>query len=193
MIAGQMRLPLATVFVDKSSGKRVPGFVQRAFEQDLLLWMRWRYRPNDLDRTWDWWGIYLDTLVSDGRHECYAALAGAELHGLMQISLNERELGTDRGIVVDYLSTNPINRTEVRGLKYVGLVLIATAVIRSFEHGLGGRIWLESLPAAARFYENLGMEKQPFRSVDGHLVYTLQSEPAEQLLEEIKKKGIIES
>jgi hypothetical protein len=52
---------------------------------------------------------------------------------------------------------------------------------------------LESLAAAAGFYENLGMERQHFRSVDGHLVYTLQSERAEQLLEEIKKEGIIES
>jgi hypothetical protein len=192
IVARHMRLPLTANFIDKGSGSKVPGVVQRAVEQDLLLWLRWRYRTRDPDRTWDRWGIYLDTLVSNGRHECYAALAAEELQGLMQIELEERGTRSDDAVIVDYLSTNPINRTAVRGLKYVGLALIATAIIRSVERESAGRIWLESLSAAARFYENLGMEKQPFRSSDGHLVYTLESEAAEQLLEEIKKKGIIE-
>ena len=120
MIVRQMRLPLAVSLIDKGSGERVPGVVRMAIEQDLLLWMRWRYRPSDQDRTWDWWGIYLESMASDGRHECYAALAAEGLHGLMLLNLEKRKLGTGSGMVVDYLSTNPANRREAQGLKYIG-------------------------------------------------------------------------
>ena len=60
------------------------------------------------------------------------------------------------------------------------------------EHGAGGRIWLESLPGAASFYEGLGMAKQPRRSEEGNVVYTLEPAKAEQLLDEIKMQGIVE-
>ena len=95
-------------------------------------------------------------------------------------------------IIVDYLATNPANRIAGRGIKCVGVGLIAVALVRSIECGAGGRIRLESLPGAAGFYEGLGLAKQPRRSVEGNRVYTLEATTAEQLLAEIKAKGIVE-
>jgi len=69
---------------------------------------------------------------------------------------------------------------------------MAAAVARSLGSGARGGIWLESLPGAAGFYENLGMVRQPRRSAEGNLIYVLEPETAEQLLEEIKAQGIIE-
>jgi len=97
-----------------------------------------------------------------------------------------------KGVIVDYLATNPANRTAGQGLKYVGIGLIAVALARSIECGAGGRIWLESLPGAASFYEGLGMIQQSRRSAEGNLVYTLEVATAEQLLDEIKRQGILE-
>ena len=70
--------------------------------------------------------------------------------------------------------------------------MIAVALGRSIEFGARSRIWLESLPGAARFYESLGMTRQPRRSVEGNQVYTLEAATAEQLLVEINAKGIVE-
>jgi hypothetical protein len=79
-----------------------------------------------------------------------------------------------------------------QGRKRVGIGLIAVALARSLEHGASGRIWLESLPGAASFYERLGMSKQPRRSAEGNAVYTLAPPKAEQLLDEIKRQRIVE-
>ncbi len=66
------------------------------------------------------------------------------------------------------------------------------ALSRSIECGAGGRVWLESLPGAASFYEGLGLVKQFRRSAEGNLAYTLEAATAEQLLDEIKRQGIVE-
>ena len=185
-----MKLPLATRFIDRGSGKRVPGLIRVAVEQDLLLWAGWRYRPSDEDSAWDWWGIYLECRTSHGRYECYAALAENDLQGLMVLDLKPRKIKAGKAITVDYLSTNPANRKLTQGLKYVGVALVAAAISRSLESGAAG-IWLESLPEAAGFYENLGMTGQPRKPTEGNLIYILEPEPAEQLLEEIKGTGIV--
>lgn len=70
--------------------------------------------------------------------------------------------------------------------------MITDALGRSIECGAGGRIWLESLPGAASFYESLGMARQPRRSAEGNQVYTLKAATAEQLLVEINAKDIVE-
>jgi hypothetical protein len=168
------------------------GLIHIAVEEHLLLWTNWRYRPRDEDRSWDWWSIFQECRLSGGRLECYAALVGGNLQGLMVLNLRGKRNRTGKAIIVDYLAGNPANRTAGQGLKYVGIGLIALAVARSIECGAGVRIWLESLPGAARFYESLGMAKQPRRSADGNLVYTLETAIAEQLLAEIKAQGIVE-
>jgi hypothetical protein len=191
MLAGKMHFPLAAGFIDKVAGARVSGFIHVADEEHLLLWTSWRYRPRDEDRTWDWWSIFQECKLSGGRLECFAAVAAGNLHGLMALDLGGKRTRTGAAIIVDYLATNPANRTAGQGLKCVGVGMIAVALSRSVECGCGGRICLESLPGAARFYESLGMTKQPRRSVAGNLVYTLEAAAAEQLLVEIKTQGIL--
>lgn len=187
-----MQFPVAARFVERVSGDRVPGIIQPAIEEHLLLWGSWRYRPRDEDRGWDWWSIFQECRLSGGRFECYAALAEGSLQGLMSLNLRGKRNRTSQGIIIDHLATNPANRTAGLGLKYVGIGLIGLAVARSIECGAGGRIWLESLPGAAGFYESLGMSKQPRQSQAGNLVYTVEAAKAEELLEEIKRQGIVE-
>jgi GNAT superfamily N-acetyltransferase len=186
-----MKLPLAASFVDRGSGERVSGVIRVPSDQDLLLWTGWRYRPTDEDRGWDWWGIYLDCRVSPGRYECYAALALDDLQGLAVLDMETKRTIAGNAITVDYLSTNPANRNLDRGLKHVGLALMAAAIARSRDHGTRGSLRLESLPGAAGFYENLGMVRQHRRSAEGNLVYLLEPGTAEQLLDEIKAQGIL--
>jgi hypothetical protein len=129
--------------------------------------------------------------MSGGRYECYAALAANDLQGLMVLDLNMRRTGTGKGVIVDYLATNPSNRKPTRGFKHVGIALMAAAITRSVDHGAGGRIWLESLPRAAGFYESLGMAKHTRRSAEGNLIYILDPAVAEQLLDVIRGQGIV--
>ena len=187
-----MQLPLAASFVDKASGARVPGLIHIAFDQHLLWWTGWRYDAKDEDRSWDWWGIYRECGSSAGRYECYAAEAADALQGLMVLDLRGMRTSARKAIIVDYLATNPANRAANRGLKYVGIALIAVAIRRGMEKGTGGRIWLESLPGAASFYESLGMDRQSGRSAEGNLIYVLEPRVAEQLLEKIKENRIVE-
>ena len=55
----EMTLPLKARFVDRTSGKGVPGLIRIATEQDMLLWTNWRYGSSDDDKSWDWWSLYL--------------------------------------------------------------------------------------------------------------------------------------
>jgi hypothetical protein len=192
MLTRKMQFPLAAGFVDRESGERVRGLIHIAVEQHLLLWASWRYRPRDEDRVWDWWSIFQECRLSGGRFKCYAALVSGNLQGLMALDLSGKRNRTGKCIIVDHLAANPANRTAGQGLKCVGICLIAVALTRSVECGAGGRIWLESLPGAASFYESLGMARQPRRSAEGNLVYTLEALAAEQVLDEIKRQGIVE-
>jgi hypothetical protein len=55
----KMTFPLKTRFVDRASGKGVPGLIRIATEQDMPLWTNWRYGSTDDDKSWDWWSLYL--------------------------------------------------------------------------------------------------------------------------------------
>jgi hypothetical protein len=169
----------------------VPGLIRFATDQDLLLWTSWQYGPTDEDRAWDWWAIYLDCGTSRGRYECYAAWAQNELQGLAVLDLKKKRTRTGSAITLDYLSTNPANRTTARGLKHIGVALFAVAIFRSREAGARGAVWLESLPGAAGFYGALGMIRQPRKSAEGNFIYTLDATTAEHLLEEIKRSSIV--
>jgi len=187
-----MHLPLAVSFVDRGSGARVRGLIHTAVERHLLWWAGWRYGGNDADRGWDWWEIFRECRSSAGSYECYAAVAASDLQGLMVLDLSGRRTHAGTAIVIDYLATNPDNRTKTHGLKYVGIALVLVAIRRSIESGAGGRLWLESLPGAADFYQSLGMKRQHRRSAEGHLVYILEPAVAEQLLEKAKENRILQ-
>ena len=174
-------------FVERRTGRVVRGFIRKATELDLLGWATWRYQIDDADRDWDWWAIYAKSKRAQSTIECYATIAGGELHGLTAVDIRRGK----RGILVDYLATNPTHRGATNRLKYVGTALIAVAILRSCERGSEGRIWLESLPAAETFYDGLGMRRQQGKSKDGNVVYAFDAETAQQFLEELKQKRIL--
>src|SRR2546423_15120588 len=155
-------------FTDRFSGERVRGLIVPATEENILAWMSWRYSEEDEDKHWDWWSIYLEARLSQGRYECLAALSATGVQGLMLLDLWPPELKLRRAVIVDYLSTNPVNRSSRSALKHVGVALLAFAILRSVELDRGGRIRLESLPGAKGFYQSLGMEKQRRLSAEGN-------------------------
>lgn len=162
-----------------------------ATDLDLLAWTRWRYRRDDADKDWDWEQIYTACQASAGRLECYSARVEHELQGLMVLDLRGKRFNRKRWLVLDYLATSPTNRRLDSGLKHIGTALVAMAAQRSLECGFAGRLWLESLAGAQSFYANLGMDRSERRSRDGYSTFTLESEMATELLEQIKTQGII--
>jgi len=182
---------VGTTFVDRATRRPVPGVIRRADERDLLGWTRWRYRPADEDRGWDWWDIFQDCRRSGGRYECYAAVVGPDVQALMTLDAAGHPPGGRRSLVIDYLATSPLNRHLDRGLKHVGIALVGVAVRRSLERKLEGRVWLESLPGAAAFYESLGFRRQPAVSAAGHVVYVLTAARAKALLKIISNREIL--
>jgi hypothetical protein len=186
-----MELPLRAKFIDRSTNRGVHGSIQLASQNDLLAWTRWRYRPDDEDSHWDWWSIFQECNAKPRRYECYSAIALTELQGLIVLDLKRRR-SVHGPVTVDYLATNPLNRERENGLKYVGLALLGVAVLRSQQIGAGGSLWLEALPGAAGFYENLGMEKGSRTSRDGNVIYSLIPSRAEHLLDVLCQRGILE-
>jgi len=182
-----MQLPLVARFVERTSGRIVRGTIDRAIDEAIAAWIQWRYGREDEDRSWDWRSIYLESIKTPGRHECYAAWANDGLQGLMAM-----EILQEFGITVDYLATNPAYRMSSLGFKYVGTTLMGIAVLRSNELGFDGRIRLEALRGAETFYQGLGMTKQPDRSPEGNPVYVLDIDGAKELLEQIRERRILD-
>lgn len=186
-----MRLPISATLVERASGKKVSAEVHLATERDLFGWTNWEFARHAADRDWDWWSIFQGAEKSAGKLECYALVAGLVLQGLMLLNRAEGGTGKNKTLVVDYLATNPANRHSSAGIKWVGLALIAVAITRSLDCGMGGRIWLESLPDAEAFYGSLGFVARTRKSPDGLTVFTLSAAAAAELLEELQRKEII--
>ncbi len=175
-----MKFPVAARFVERANSARVNGEIHRATWLDIAAQSQWDYEENALDREWDWAGIFAITQRSRSSIECYAAVVGEELHGLMAIEAKGRKIGRSEALVLEYLATNPRNRTG--GLKYVGVTLLAVAVARSKELGMAGRIWLESLADAKTlmFYRGIGMTEQTAKSDENYDVFTFDVDSAEE-------------
>ncbi|MBI4023635.1 MAG: hypothetical protein HY360_01555 [Verrucomicrobia bacterium] len=175
----------------KASGKRADGIVRQMLLVDLIQWMEWPYTEKDEDRLWDWLEIFSETNRLGGKYECYSLLVHDELHGLMALDLSNAEAQVSQALLLDYLATNPVDRSLADGFKYVGLSLVAAAVLRSKASGFAGRLYLESLPGAVRFYERLGFERQERKSSAEYPIYLLSSTRAEKLLGSLKEEGIL--
>ena len=186
-----MQLPIIARFVDRLDGRIVHARIERVTNEAIVAWMRWHYRLEDGDRTWDWSSIYAESRESAGSVECYAAWTDGELQGLMALNLQDLGVPKREVITVDYLATNPANRLAGGGLKHVGTALMAVAILRSIELGFGGRIRLEALSGAETFYLGLGMAVHSERSFEGNAVYVLGAESAKELLEQIREKQIL--
>lgn len=187
-----MRFPCTARFVNRQTRLSVIGSIQPTDDRGILAWTRWHYRVQDEDRNWDWWKILLECKASGKGRECYSATAQSEIQGLMSLDLKGQPVGRARGVVVEYLATNPNNRSPHHGLKHVGAALLAVAVGRSLACGMSGRLWLESLAGAMDFYAQLGMSRARRPSADHLAIYTFASDGAQEFLEKIVRRGIIE-
>jgi GNAT superfamily N-acetyltransferase len=186
-----MKGSISVEFVNRATSARVRGEIRQTYEEDLLSWASWRYSDSDEDKNWDWAALYSECKNSRGRYECYSAIAQDELHGLVILDLKTKQNRSGVSITVDYLATNPTNRHQNSGLKNVGIALIVVAILRAYESGCRGRLWLEALPGACGFYENLGFRRQRHISPEGNATYVLDSGGAKSLLDEIKTRGIV--
>lgn len=170
-----MKLPLPATFEAKGSGHKTKGWVHRTTFAHIQAQLRWRFRRDALDRDWDWLKIWLPTVSSPEEFECYSVVIDHDPHALTSLDLRGRKVRDHRYLVVDYLATNPFDRIDGQGFKYLGVCLMAVAVMRSLDRGMRGRLWLESLPdpRTLKFYENLGMSREPVRSLEGYDVFVL--------------------
>jgi GNAT superfamily N-acetyltransferase len=95
-------------------------------------------------------------------------------------------------VYVDRIAAAPRNRPWiVKTPKYqgIGSVLLLAAVRHSYLLGLGGRVWLTSLPSerTRKFYRDRGFEVI-FEEADGMIGFELPSAAAEEWL---KKRGFL--
>lgn len=98
----------------------------------------------------------------------------------------------DGAVYVDRIATAPRNRPWVlEPPKYrgIGSVLLLAAVRHSYLLGLGGRVWLTSLPSerTQKFYQDRGFEVI-FEDEDGMIDFELPAVAAEKWL---KKRGFL--
>jgi len=183
-----MRLPVTLNVSDRATGLKVTARMRRTIFSDILQWRSWIYTPDAEDRNWDWMAIFAEAIQYPRRFECYSLTVESDLHCLMRLDVRGRLLRGVRWLIIEYSATNPADRDKNAGIKYLGESMIAVATERSLEHNLKGCLWLESLPRAQEFYENLGFERLKRRSKEGYSTYILGFKTALQLLAAVKKR-----
>ncbi len=149
------------------SDKNIEDFDQ--FWQPLLL----EFDEPDAGLSWE---FKQRRAAEHDNYECYAIEYNNLTQGLLMLETKNHWSQFDWGerlIYVECVVTAPWNR-RIRiqrppELKGVGTVLIDWARQRSRDLGYQGRVGLESLPGAVRFYEGLGMtrlELEPHEILD---------------------------
>jgi GNAT superfamily N-acetyltransferase len=145
-------------------------------------------RQEEGDHHWKW-----RKLIGKRRHQiAWDAMAvisaGGGVEGAMLFRVDAKsQLDRGKGAVyVDRLSTSPRNRpwlADPPKYRGIGSVLVLAAVRTGYSLGLGGRVWLTSLPSekTRAFYENRGF-KMIFENDDGTIDYELPVSDAERWL-----------
>ncbi len=183
---------IAVRLEEKATGNRVDATIRPMQLGDLFCWMEWPYSKRDEDLDWNWIDIFRETIRDDKNYESYSLVVDKSLHGLMALDLFDPIAQENEALLLDYLATNPEDRFSAdEGFKYIGLSLVAAAVIRSKNCGLQGRLYLKSLPGAEKFYERLFFERQEAVSKEGYTTYFLTSIMADKILDCVKQEGII--
>ena len=147
-------------------------------------------RKNEGDNHWLW-----RKLVGARRSDkAWEALAVQNMRGAVEGAMLHRidaksQLETGEGVVfIDRLATAPRNRPwlvespEYRG---VGSVLLLAAVRQSYSLGLGGRVWLTSLPneRTRMYYKRRGFVPI-FTDEEGMIDFELPARKAQAWLQE---------
>jgi len=147
-------------------------------------------REAEGDHHWRWRAI-VGRLRTQRNKEALAIetedgmIQGAIVYRIDALSRIESGRGAIYG---EWLATAPRNRPWLVNpphLRGIGRVLLFAAVRHSYMLGLGGRVWLTSLPSerTRNFYVNLGF-RVIFQNPDGTIDYELPSDRAMEWLEE---------
>ena len=109
-----------------------------------------------------------------------------------RIDARSRIQSGEGAVYVDRIATAPRNRpwvVEPPKFQGIGSVLLLAAVRHSYLLGLGGRVWLTSLPSerTRKFYRDRGFEVI-FEDSDGMIDFELPAVAAEKWL---KKRGFL--
>jgi hypothetical protein len=146
------------------------------------------------DSHWIWEDIVMD-YSNNNLHECIAILSQEQyLEGAMAYRLDAKskiEIGKG-SVYVGWLATAPRNRNWLTNNPFhkgIGTVLLYSAVIESYQSGLGGRISLQSLPTSStvQFYENKGFVRTDWtQATTGLIDYEL---PKSAAITWLKKQG----
>jgi hypothetical protein len=183
-----MKLPVIVDLSDRATGSVVAAQIRRTMFSDVVQWYGWVYPTDSEDRDWDWMALFTESIRYPQRFECYSLIVEGALHCLMRLDLRGKRLRGVRWLIIEYLATNPADRRENAGIKYLGESMLAVDTERSSEHNLSGRLWLESLPEAQGFYEYQGFGQLKRRSKEGFATYLLDSDAASKLLSAVKKR-----
>lgn len=151
-------------------------------------------RKEEGDNHWLWRKI----VGSNHAKLTWEALAiqtsGGSIEGAItyRIDAQSRLQSGEGAVYVDRIATAPRNRPwVVEPPKYqgIGSVLLLAAVRHSYLLGLGGRVWLSSLPSerTRKFYRDRGFEVI-FQDSDGMIGFELPAAAAEKWLE---KRGYL--
>ena len=145
-------------------------------------------RDAEGDHHWSWRkliGMYRNQLAWEA---LAVQSAGGEVEGAMLYRIDARsQIDIGEGAVyIDRIATAPRNRPWLAGTpkyKRVGTNLMLAAVRQSYALGLGGRVWLTSLPSerTREFYRKWGFEVI-FEDEDGMIDFELPCATAERRL-----------
>ena len=151
-------------------------------------------RDGEGDHHWEW-----RKLLGENRNDLAiealavqsssGAIEGATLHRIDAKSQLEPGEGA---IYVDRLAAAPRNRpwlVESPNYKGIGTALLLACVRHSYSLGLGGRVWLTSLPSEQTrgFYHKRGFE-MIFQEQGGTIDFELPADKAQQWL---KREGYL--
>lgn len=149
-----------------------------------------RKRSEEGDHHWIWRKIVGELRLDLAQDALAIKSASGNVEGAMTYRIDARsQLEPGEGVVyVDRLATAPRNRPwlidppKYRG---VGSVLLLGAVRESYALGLGGRVWLTSLPSerTRQFYRSRGFQ-EIFKDEDGMIDFELPTVRAEEWLQQ---------
>lgn len=151
-------------------------------------------RKNEDDNHWPWRKIVGQNHAKLTWEALAVQSASGSIEGAISYRIDAKsqlQLG-EGAVYVDRIATAPRNRPwVVEPPKYrgIGSVLLLAAVRHSYRLGLGGRVWLTSLPTerTRKFYRDRGFEVI-FEDSDGMIDFELPAAAAEEWL---KRRGFL--
>lgn len=151
-------------------------------------------RDAEDDHHWEWRKLVGETRNNLAIEALAVQSASGAIEGttLYRIDAKSQLEPGNGAVYVSRLATAPRNRpwlVDSPKYKGIGTVLLLASVRHSYSLGLGGRVWLTSLPSeqARDFYHKRGFEVI-FQNPDGTIDFELPADKAQQWL---KREGYL--